>query len=282
MRGRPYGRPLARLFWGRSAPMLTTDAFHAWCRRLQLAPDTVDRIAAIRSSPPVRTVTGRAGNVAGRYPSPKMQRTIQFESQHVELWAIYAMERDDDVVEYYDQPGRMPLRYRALSGRHTTQWHTPDFFVLRHGSVGWEEWKPLHALEVLAVRMPARYHQTPAGQWRCPPGEAYAAPLGLTYRVRSSAEYHPLYIQNLKFLQDFWAHPVVIPPEHAALVLGYVATHPGVRLTDLLATYPALAVDVVWALLATRQVFADLTRASLMHHGQAGLYRDEAAPPPPL
>ena len=85
--------------------MLTTEALHAWCRRLQLAPDTVDRIAAIRSSPPVRTVTGRAGNVAGRYPSPKMQRTIQFESQHVELWAIYAMEHDDYGVDSYDQPG---------------------------------------------------------------------------------------------------------------------------------------------------------------------------------
>ena len=125
--------------------------------------------------------------------------------------------------------------------------------------------------------MPARYHQTPSGQWRCPPGEAYAEPLGLTYRVRSSAEYHPLSIQNLKFLQDFWAHPVVIPPEHAARVLGHVAAHPGVRLTDLLAAYPALAVDVVWALLATRQVFADLTRVPLMRHDQVVLYRDEAA-----
>jgi putative transposase len=63
--------------------MLTTEAFHAWCHRLQLAQDTVDRIATIRSSPPVRTVTGRAGNVAGRYPSPKMQRTIQFGSPGV-------------------------------------------------------------------------------------------------------------------------------------------------------------------------------------------------------
>jgi putative transposase len=218
--------------------MLTTDAFHAWCHRLRLAPETADRIAAIRSAPPVRRVTGRAGNVAGRYPSPKMHRTIQFESQHVELWAIYAMERDDDVVEYYDQPGRMPLRYRAVSGRATTQWHTPDFFVLRQDSAGWEEWKPLHALEVLAVRMPARYGQTPAGQWHCPPGEAYAEPLGLTYRVRSSAENHPLYIQNLKFLQDFWAHPAPVDPEQERLVLGHVAAHPGLCLTDLRAAYP--------------------------------------------
>ena len=35
-----------------------------------------------------------------------------------------------------------------------------------------------------------------------------------------SAEYHPLYIQNLKFLQDFWVHPVVIPPEHTARAKG--------------------------------------------------------------
>src|SRR5438552_3193686 len=57
------------------------------------------------------------------------------------------MECDDAVAEYYDQPGRMPLRYRAVSGRHTTQWHTPDFFVLRHDSAGWEEWKPLHVTD---------------------------------------------------------------------------------------------------------------------------------------
>jgi putative transposase len=205
-----------------------------------------------------------------------MQRTIQFESQHVELWAIYAMERDEDVLEYYDQPVRIPLRYRALSGRLTTQWHTPDFFVLRQASAGWEEWKPLPILEGLAGRMPARYHQTTTGQWHCPPGEAHAEPLGLTYRVRSSAEYHPLYIQNLKFLQDFWAHPIAVPPEHAARVLGHVEAQPGICLTDLLTAHPDLSVDIMWALIATHRVFTDLTRVSLMRHDQVVLYGTEA------
>lgn len=187
--------------------MLTTEEFHAWCQRLQLSKETEAIITNIRESPPVRKVRGRAGNVSGRYPSPKMQCSIQFESQHVELWAIYAMERDDDVLEYYDQAERIPLYYRTKSGRNTTQWHTPDFFVLRQGSVGWEEWKPASSLEKLTADMPARYQRDEAGHWRCPPGETYAEQLGLTYRLRSSAEYHPLYIQNLKFLQDFWAHP---------------------------------------------------------------------------
>jgi putative transposase len=209
-----------------------------------------------------------------------MQRSIQFESQHVELWAIYAMERDDDVLEYYDQPVRIPLRYRALSGRLTTQWHTPDFFVLRQASAGWEEWKPAPVLDALASAMPARYQHAPLGQWCCPPGETYAAQVGLTYRVRSSAEYHPLYIQNLQFLQDFWAHHVPRDPAQEALVLAYLDAHPGSRLPDLLAAHPALAVDVVWTLIAVRGVFTDLTATSLMRHEQVVLFRHEGEATP--
>lgn len=179
--------------------MLTTEEFRAWCQRLQISKETEAIIAKIRESPPVRKVRGGASNVTGRYPSPKMGASIQFESQHVELWAIYAMECDDQVLEYYDQSARIPLRYRAKSGHNTTQWHTPDFFVLRQGSVGWEEWKPASSLDKLAFDMPARYQREAHGQWRCPPGETYSEQVGLSSRVRSSAEYHPLYIQNLKF-----------------------------------------------------------------------------------
>jgi hypothetical protein len=64
--------------------------------------------------------------------------SIQFESQ-VEFLAIYAMERDDDVLEYYDQPTRIQLHYRSLSGHKTSPWHTPDFLVIRRNGVGFEE-----------------------------------------------------------------------------------------------------------------------------------------------
>src|SRR5690349_13373482 len=80
--------------------MLTTEAFRARCQHPHLAPETEALITAIRESPPVRKVRGRSSNVTGRYPSPKMGVSIQFESQHGELWAIYAMERDNDVLEW--------------------------------------------------------------------------------------------------------------------------------------------------------------------------------------
>src|SRR5712692_6436285 len=219
---------------------MTPEAFHTWSQRLRLSSETEALIASIRSSPPVRRVSGRANNITGRYPSSKMGMSIQFESDRVEFWAIYGMERDDDVLEFYDQSSRIPLSYRAKSGRRTTQWHTPDFFVLRKKSAGWEEWKPAQSLDTLAVSMPARYQQAGTGQWRCPPGEAYAEQLGLYYRLRSSAEYHPLEIQNLKFLQDFWAHDVPSNAELEELALAHIKAHPDIRLSELLATYPDL------------------------------------------
>jgi putative transposase len=171
---------------------MTPEAFHTWSQRLQLSSETEALIASIRSSPPIRRVSGRAGNITGRYPSPKMGVSIQFESDRVEFWAIYGMERDEDVLEFYDQSSRIPLSYRAKSGRRTTQWHTPDFFVLRRESAGWEEWKPADSLDRLAEGQPARYQLAGSGQWYCPPGETYAEPFGLTYRLRSPPSSIPL------------------------------------------------------------------------------------------
>src|SRR5260370_3397274 len=255
---------------------MTPEEFHLWSQRLQFPPETEALIAAIRSSPPVRRVSGRANNITGRYPSPKMGVVIQFESEHVELWAIYAMERDDDVLEFYAEPSRIPLSYRAKSGRKPTQWHTPDFFVLRRQSAGWEEWKPAQSLENLADSMPARYQQAGTGQWCCPPGEECAEWLGLSYRVRASAEFRPLEIQNLKFLQDFWAHEVTPCRKLEALALAHIQAHPGILLSELLDASLDLPVDVVWLLLSTRRLFTDLSATLLMRHDRVALYAEES------
>ena len=76
---------------------MNSSEFEYWCRQQQLATQTIDLIAHVRSSPPSRRVQGRTLNVSGVYPSKKMGVTIQFESHTVELWAIYHMEHDPEV-----------------------------------------------------------------------------------------------------------------------------------------------------------------------------------------
>jgi putative transposase len=255
---------------------LTDEEFRAWCQRNAISPETETYIQRIRSSQPVRKVRSGASNVSGRYPSVKMGFSIQFESQHVELWGIYTMERDEDVLEYYDQPTRIQLHYHARSGRKTSPWHTPDFLVLRKDGASFEEWKPADALDKLVVRMPERYQRAASGGWKSPPGETTAKSLGLSYRVRTSAEYHPLYIQNLKFLQDFWTHPFHVEAEQEAQVLEALSAYPGVSVAALLDAHPHLSVDVVWAMLTSQRIFTDFSASDLMNWDQVFLYQSGA------
>ena len=98
-------------------------------------------IRQIRSSDPHDACRARRGNVRGCFPSRKMGHTIQYESLTNELSAIYLMEYyEDDVWEYWDQPTSFTLRYKTKA-EPIMAIHTPDFFVLRRDSAGWEEWK---------------------------------------------------------------------------------------------------------------------------------------------
>jgi hypothetical protein len=67
----------------RETVMTTPEAFYAWNQRLEFSKETAALITTICYSLLVRRVTGCANIVTGRHHSPKMQCSIQFESQHV-------------------------------------------------------------------------------------------------------------------------------------------------------------------------------------------------------
>jgi hypothetical protein len=85
-------------------------------------------------------------------------------------------------------------------------------------------------------------------------------------RLRSSAEYHPLYIQNLKTRQDYWAHPAPGEVERDALVLESLDAYPGVSVAELLRAHLTLPVDIVWDMLSRCLIFTDLEATLLTRH----------------
>ena len=95
--------------------------------------------------------------------------TIQFESHRNELPAIFELEHDRKVIEYYDQPSRITIEYEGMNKRRIRVLHTPDFFVIREMSAGWEECKTEEDLLSLHERNPDRYCRDKDGVWRCPP-----------------------------------------------------------------------------------------------------------------
>src|SRR5438445_6074136 len=126
---------------------MKTFAFERWCDRLQLPTATRDFLLRLRSSPPVRRVQGRLLNVCGTYASRKMGVSIQFESHTVELWAIYTMEYDREVLEFFDQPyvkrasgpASTEKRKGAKAAYQESTWYWElEHTTPRHGDRPWE------------------------------------------------------------------------------------------------------------------------------------------------
>jgi len=258
--------------------MLSNGQLSQLCRDLGLSHEAQAIIETIRSSPPSRRVRSVAGNVSVRYPSRKMGVTIQAESHRNELAGIYEKEHDPATVEYYDQPPPIKLVYPAKSGRRVGVLHTPDYFVLRTDSVGWEEWKMAEELEHLAEAMPHRYCRGDDGRWQCPPGEEYAQPLGFFYRVRSSAEIDWVFQRNLLFLEDYLRDDCSPVEERAAeAVRAPVAAQPGLSLSDLLRRLDGARSDDVYRLIARDGLFVDLHAAALAEPERVRVFRDAAS-----
>ena len=253
---------------------MNSDEFDYWCVQQQLTVQSKDLIATIRAAPPSRRVQGRAKNVSGVYPSRKMGQTIQFESHTVELWAIYQMEHDSEVLEFYDQPPPFKIQYQNKTGRKIGHYHTPDFFVLRTTGAAWEEWKPETELNRLAQKYPGRYQKTETGDWHCPPGVAHAESFGLKYHVRTDTELHPIFTQNLMFLEDYFRFPYIVPFSITEQIHSAVQANPGTTIAATLASIPGVRANDIYAMIATEQLYVNLYAVPLVEHWRVQLWAD--------
>jgi putative transposase len=254
-------------------PFKDETAFKNWSQNQQYSSKAIALIQRIRSSPPARNVRGGRGNVRARVPSYKMGVTIQSESRTVEKPGMRVFYEYDDIVntqdespviEYYDQPEKIALKYRSKTGRQVTAWHTPDFFVIREDGVSWEEWKTEAELEQLGEKHPHRYCRDEQGRWHCPPGKAYANQFGLNYRLRSNAEINWVLYSNLEFLHEYLTSPSnEVTKANQDWVVQTIQMKEGILLINLLQT-DGINSDDIYTLIAQRHIYVDLCGSRLV------------------
>ena len=236
----------------------------------------VDLIRSVRAGQPVRSVAGRAGNVTGRYPSLKMGCTIQYESRTVEFPFVILCETDPAVAQYFDQPCVLVLDYKSKRSRRVVVDHTPDFLVLGAEFAGFVECKPAEKLVKLATDTPNRYVADGEGQWRCPPGEAAAAPYGLGYRVWTPVGVTPAFIDNVRFLEARWrGDPRVFDTDDVQRVVEGVRTKPGLSLEELVHDFADP--DLVHWTIFYRHVHVDLAAHFLSQPDLVRVFVDASA-----
>lgn len=248
--------------------------FDVFCHKNGISDETKNYINnSIRNSEPARRVRSRVGNVPGFYSSKKMGLTIQFESHTLELCAIYLMEFDKNVYEYYDQPESFTINY-VKEGRNRGYNYTADFFVISEDFIGWEEWKTDKELSKLIEKSPERYVLDENGQWRCPPAEEYAKKKGLSFRIRSSKEIDWNLQNNIRFLEDYLLekNPTVSLPSRN-IILNYVRSTPNITLDDLLSVEEAaFTADDVYKLIILDEIYVDLERFLIINFDKFPLY----------
>jgi len=254
--------------------MLDKDEFLYWSHKLHLSEQAQQVIDHIRSSDPARRVQSGSRNVSGAYPSRKMGVTIQFESHRVELATVYEMEHDADVIEYYDQPPSFKLEYDSANGRRMGVLHTPDYFAIRKETAGWEECKTEEQLDKLSEKNPNRYCRDESGEWRCPPGEAYADQFNLYYRVRTSKTINWIFQRNVQFLEDYLrADTPIVDPKIAQQLLKAVIEDPSVTLDVLFDKSNEYASrDNIYTLIAAGHLFVDLKANPLIEPAQVRVF----------
>lgn len=254
--------------------MLTDFELRKYLSTLQLSQAGRDYIDLVRASEPTRRVQSRIGNVPGKYPSLKMGRTIQFESHRNELAFITKAEYNAEVIEYWDQPPSIPLRYKTNTDRNLGVIHTPDFFLLKSNSAGWVECKTQKDLEKLTVRNPNRFYFD-GTRWRCPPGEQLANNYGFFYQVWSSTEINWIYLRNVIFLEDYLkTETPKVAAEQQELILSFVSSKTGIALSELseFTDDESIPVDTVYQLIACRILYVDLDNQLLTEPARALVY----------
>ena len=271
--------------------MLTPEELAILCQDLDLSEQAREVLTHIRSSPPSRRVGSGGKNVPVRYPSRKMGVVIQAESRTVEFAGVYLMEHDPLVLEFWDQPNPpITLHYSVKQKNGRTRnigvLHTPDYFVIRKKplereewkiELGWEEWKTEEELRRFESEESNRYVRDEHRQWRCPPGEAVAAPLGFYYRVRSSAEIHEVFQRNLRFL-SYYLRENIPPVSKLAQgeVLALIQQEPGMTLSTLLGHIQIATSDDIYTLLAQDALYIDVYAAPLAEPEQVHVWSSEA------
>ena len=193
----------------------------------------------------------------------------------VELWAIYQMEHDPDVLEFYDQPPPFKIQYKNNKGRNIGHYHTPEFFVLRQEGACWEEWKTVKELEKLSQKYPGRYQKTASSEWRCPPGEAHAAKFGLKYCVRTDGELNEVFTQNLMFLEDYLGFKSNLATLATSQIIELVTDNPGITIAALLSELIGICANDVYILIAMEQLYVDLSDVHIIEHWRTRLWIDQ-------
>ena len=211
---------------------------------------------------PVRKVPKNYRNLTGLVPNTRTSSMTAFESS-LERDFLLLLDFDPDVTFYEEQP--VTIAYHDDQGRRRRS--TPDVLVRSR-----TDHLPLQPLTPLLCEV--KYRTDLRQHWReyRPKFRAacrYARQQGWRFRVVTERQVRTPYLENVKFLRQYRTIPV--NDLHRTQLLDTLVALEDTDPARLLATIAhdrwqqAQMLPILWQLVATRQVRADLAQPLTMH-----------------
>ncbi len=255
--------------------MMNEEEFNTWANACDLSDAAYQFLCTIRESAPTRAVQNQRSNVRGRFASRKMSQTLAFESE-LELSAMWTCEYDDEVLEFWEQPCEVILRYTLPSGRHGGHRYRPDLCVLRRDGIVMVECKYVNTLQDLVAKQPHLYSIDRNGSYRITPAEEAFEAVNIPFRILTDQELDPTYLRNIEFIADYLrVDTPAVPPTIVEALIARAANNPGVTLLALAEDLPAGAtMDHVYTLIASGTLSAPLETVLLRDPRRVTLFPD--------
>jgi putative transposase len=124
-----------------------------------------------------------------------------------------------------------------------------------------------------------RYQLDDQGNWRCPPGEEFAAQYGLTYRVRASDQINWAVQDNWLYIEDYYQdlERLVLPDDVLERLYRIVDENPGITLSDLRSSTSDILSDQINIAIARHSLYVNLISDRLTEPRRARVFRDRRA-----
>lgn len=222
---------------------------------------------------PSRNPTG-VRSTTTRHASLKTGQTITAESDRAEMPALLMADHTDDVLFAVEQPPRFGLVYPAGDSTGSGL-STPDLVLFMRQGPAIVECKMEREVAAKCITQRGRYQRNDDGTFRSDPASAATVELGLPYRILTEANYEGRFLEALNFLIPYFRSDLrqTITDDERALIYLAVESEPGITATKLPISDATRRADLVYSMLARRELFAPLSDTRILALDQLRLFR---------
>jgi len=208
--------------------------FQEYIRPFGLPEEGLRYVRTVREGPPARRVqSSTLANCCYHLVSQQMGCTVMAESHIEHRFALKCELYRDEILEYWDQPCKVPITGTDCRGRRYCHTYTADYLIFTPTKVVAIETKPYAKCLELHNKRPSDWRRTDTGFSYEPAVRAFAE-LGIAHQVLTERDISAIEAANYDLLLYARDNPPAVSSRWRPIVAKALQKHKALPLRELL------------------------------------------------